>query len=72
MPEEIFTDDEFQTILPRAQKCLVYRPRKGDKVKVKLRTKKRLYTYKVSPAAAERLLRGLKIPLVEVGRKSEQ
>ncbi|MFW9992911.1 MAG: hypothetical protein ACFFD4_12785 [Candidatus Odinarchaeota archaeon] len=72
MPEEIFSDEEFKAILPRAQKCLIYRPREGEKVKVKLRTRKKLYTYKVSPTEAEKLLRGLKIPLIEIGRKIEK
>ncbi|MHA1170332.1 MAG: hypothetical protein ACTSP4_13605 [Candidatus Hodarchaeales archaeon] len=72
MPEEIFSTDEFQAILPRAQKCLVYRPKSGETVKVKLRTKNKLYTYKVSPAEAEKLLRNLKIPLEEVGRTREK
>jgi len=64
MPREIQSEEEFQTILPRAIECRV--KRLPDIVKLKLRTQRHLYSYKCDPATADRLLGGLKIPIVDV------
>ena len=64
MPHEIKTEEEFIAISERASEVRVKRFR--DVVKLKLRTPHRLYTLKTDPSTAERLLSGLKIPVVEV------
>ncbi|MFX1513831.1 MAG: hypothetical protein ACFFCQ_14700 [Promethearchaeota archaeon] len=63
MPAELTSVEEFVEIAKRASKCLV--KRHGDVIKLKLRTKKRLYTYKTSPSEAERLISGLNIEIEE-------
>ena len=64
MPREINSEDEFLSIVDRASTCIV--KRLHDVVKLKLRTPRYLYTFKCDPPTAERLLRGLKIPIVDV------
>ncbi len=64
MPREIQSEEEFIKILERAIECRVKRLR--DSVKLKLRTPRLLYTYKCDPGSAERLLSGLKIPIIDV------
>lgn len=64
MPAEIFDLEEFVKISERASECRVKRSK--DVVKLKLRTKRRLYTIKLSEAEAEEALKRLKCPIVEV------
>lgn len=64
MPRELFDPDEFMEIMERAIECRV--KRKGDVVKLKLRTKNMLYTLKVSPEEAEVILSRVRVPVVEV------
>lgn len=64
MPRELFDPDEFLEIMERAIECRV--KRKGDVVKLKLRTKHMLYTLKVSPEEAEVILSRVTVPVVEV------
>ncbi|HID17698.1 TPA: hypothetical protein EYP26_05340 [Candidatus Bathyarchaeota archaeon] len=64
MPAEIFDLEEFVKISERASECRVKRSK--DVVKLKLRTKRRLYTIKLSEAKAEEALKRLKCPIVEV------
>jgi len=64
MPRELFDPDEFMEIMERAIECRV--KRKGDVVKLKLRTKHMLYTLKVSPEEAEVILSRVTVPVVEV------
>ena len=61
MPEEIFSIEEFNALLPSAVE--VRRKIKSDKdvVKLKIRTKKKLYTYKVSAKDSERIWNAIKI-----------
>ena len=63
MPKELKSKDEFQKLLESATEVRV--SRKGDEVKVKLRTKEALYTFKTTGADADALIKGLKTPVVE-------
>ena len=64
MPAEIFDPDEFVEISERADYCAVKRLR--DIVKLKLRTSKRLYTFKVKPIGAEELIKKLRCEIREI------
>jgi len=64
MPIEIYDKDEFVNISERAIKCTV--KRLGNYVKIKLKTKRRLYTIKVKAEEAEELINRLKIKCSEV------
>ncbi len=64
MPREIFNEEKFIEISEYAIHCRVKRLK--DKVKLKLRTKKILYTYKTDPATAERLLRNISCDIIEL------
>ncbi|MFX0115804.1 MAG: hypothetical protein ACFFB3_14740 [Candidatus Hodarchaeota archaeon] len=65
MPHEVQAE-EFMELVPLASKCLVKRDRRIQQVKLKLRTKSRLYTLKTSPEEAERILGRLNIPVEEI------
>jgi len=64
MPVEIHDKDEFVKISERAIKCII--KRLGDYVKIKLKTKKKLYTIKVKAEEAEELISRLKIKCSEI------
>jgi hypothetical protein len=64
MPREIRTKEEFQKLLSEATEVRILRS--DDKAKLKLRTPKRLYTLQTSAAEADALVKGLKIPVVEL------
>ncbi|MHA1972363.1 MAG: hypothetical protein ACTSW1_05185 [Candidatus Hodarchaeales archaeon] len=66
MPEELKTKDEFMTTLPLASVCYVKRLKNSDVVKLKLRTKKRLYTFKTTPKEANKIVQNLNIPVEEI------
>lgn len=63
MPRRISDADEFRRLADSAEYCRVVR--RGDRVKLKLRTAKVLYTYVTDEAEAEELLKGLKIEATE-------
>ncbi|MBY8981927.1 MAG: hypothetical protein KGD57_03200 [Candidatus Lokiarchaeota archaeon] len=64
MPKEIFDEEEFVNLSDRAVHCRVKRVK--DTVKLKLRTKKILYTYKTDPISADRLLRNISCDIIEL------
>ncbi|MBS7655981.1 hypothetical protein KEJ50_05735 [Candidatus Bathyarchaeota archaeon] len=64
MPAEIFSIEEFIKLSDSALECRVKRT-KGV-VKLKLRTKKKLYTIKLKESEAEEALKKVKCPIVEV------
>jgi large subunit ribosomal protein L38e len=65
MPKEIFDEERFLNIAEqRAIHCRV--KRKKDTVKLKLRTKKYLYTLKTDPSTAERLLNQVPCDVIEL------
>ncbi|MFX1478119.1 MAG: hypothetical protein ACFFCI_08300 [Promethearchaeota archaeon] len=64
MPREIFDEEKFLELSEFAIHCRVKRLK--DLVKLKLRTKKTLYTYKTDPVTAERLLRNITCDIIEL------
>ncbi|MBY9007213.1 MAG: hypothetical protein KGD63_10695 [Candidatus Lokiarchaeota archaeon] len=64
LPKEIFNEEEFVNLSDRAVHCRVKRVK--DTVKLKLRTKKTLYTYKTDPSSAERILRDISCDIIEL------
>ncbi len=64
MPIEVHSKEEFMKIAERASECRV--KRLGSVVKLKLRTKKYLYTLKVKPEEADEILKNIKVKIVEV------
>jgi len=64
MPRELFDEKKFLELSEHAYDCRV--KRKGDVVKLKLRTKKILYTYKTSPELAEALLSQISCDVIEL------
>ncbi|MBY8980785.1 MAG: hypothetical protein KGD72_10365 [Candidatus Lokiarchaeota archaeon] len=64
MPKEIFDEEKFLELSELAIHCRVKRVK--DVVKLKLRTKKHLYTYKTDPTTADRLVRGLSCDIIEL------
>jgi hypothetical protein len=66
LPEELKSNEEFMTTLGLASICYVKRLKNSDVVKLKLRTKKRLYTYKTTPNEANQIIKNLNIPVEEI------
>jgi len=64
MPKEIFDEEKFLELAELAIHCRVKRVK--DEVKLKLRTKKHLYTYKTDPATADRIVRELSCDIIEL------
>jgi len=64
MPREIFDEEKFLELSESAIHCRVKRLK--DLVKLKLRTKKILYTYKTDPLSAERILRNISCDIIEL------
>jgi len=64
MPEEVFDVERFIEISERASVCRVRRLK--DVVKLKLRTRRKLYTIKLKPEEAEEVLGRIRCEIVEV------
>lgn len=64
MPAEIFDVEEFIRLSEKAEYCRIKRLK--DVVKLKLRTRKRLYTLKVDPAKVDEIVKNLKCEIREV------
>ena len=64
MPREIFDEEKFIELSEFAVHCRVKRLK--EVVKLKLRTKKVLYTFKTEPTTAERLLRTIPCDVIEL------
>ena len=64
MPKEVKDIDEFVELSERAEYCAVKRLK--DRVKLKLRTRKYLYTLKVDPLKAEEVIKKMRCEIVEV------
>ncbi len=64
MPHEVSTKQDFQKLIPSATEVRVVRD--GDNAKLKLRTKHGLITFKTSGEEADTLIKGLKIPVIEI------
>jgi len=64
MPEEILDANKFVEIANRADYCAIKRLK--NEVKLKLRTRRQLYTLKTDPAKAEEILKKLSCEIREV------
>jgi len=64
VPREIFNEEKFLELAEFAVHCRVKRVK--DVVKLKLRTKKILYTYKTDPTSAENLLKQINCDIIEL------
>ena len=64
MPREIFDEEKFIEIAEYAYHCRVKRLK--EVVKLKLRTKKTLYTFKTDPQSAENLLKNVRCEIIEL------
>ena len=63
MPSEVTSKDELRNLLKVALEVRVVR--KEDSAKVKVRTKKGLYTFKTTGTEADALVKGVKAAIVE-------
>jgi hypothetical protein len=63
VPKQVNSADEFKKLVPSANLLKVVRM--DDKVKLKLRTKKTLYTYVASKDEAEALIKDSKLEVDE-------
>jgi len=64
LPREVTDEEKFLELAEHSYHCRVKRLK--DIVKLKLRTKKILYTLKTDPVSAERLLRNIKCDIIEL------
>jgi len=64
LPVEVFDADEFVGLSEFAEVCRAKRV--GNSVKLKLRTRGKLYTLKLEPSEAEAVIKRLRCSLVEV------
>jgi len=64
MPSEIKSKDEFLKILPLAYECRIKQHK--DYVKIKLRTKRRLYTFKTTHETLNELLPLIKCQIINL------
>jgi len=63
MPHEIKDLTKLDDIIAQSTECRVKRI--GDMVKIKFRTKKKLYTIKVSVSEAEAIRARISVPIVD-------
>ena len=63
MPGELTSMDQLKAMLKEATEVRIVRDE--EQAKVKLRTKKGLYTFKTTGDQADTIVKGLKIPVVE-------
>jgi len=63
LPEEVLDIEDFVKLSERAAICEIKRSR--DVVKLKLRTARKLYTFKANPAEAEQITKRLKCKVTE-------
>jgi hypothetical protein len=64
VPREIASKEEFEKLAEGATEVRVVR--KGENAKVKLRTPEALYTFKTTTEEADGLIKGVKLPVVEI------
>lgn len=70
MPTQIFDAKKFKELVPRAEEIRV--ARSDGKTKLKLRTKRMLYTYVTTDEEAEKLLKGIDKPVVDLTEKPKK
>ena len=66
MPKEIKDVEEFIRLSEKAEYCLVKKAKKEDTVKLKIRTKRYLYTLKTTPEKADEILKNVKCEIREI------
>jgi hypothetical protein len=64
MPRELKSKDEFEKMLESALEVRVLK--EDDTAKIKLRTAVTLYTFKTTPEEADSLVKGVKVPVLEL------
>lgn len=64
MPKELKTEKEFRSVINRSIECRVLKQK--NHVKIKLRTKNILYTYKTSEDKLNNLTKDVKIPIITI------
>jgi hypothetical protein len=64
MPKEIKDKAQFEKLLENVTEVRV--AKRGDEAKVKLRTTEALYTFKTTASEADSMVKGTKVPVVEV------
>ncbi len=63
MPKEILDPEEFLALAEKASECRI--KRLGDVTKIKLRTRRQLYTLKIDSSKAGELLEKIRCPKKE-------
>jgi hypothetical protein len=63
MPSELASKEQFKKLLEKAVEVRV--ARKGEVAKLKVRTRKGLFTLKTTGEEADKLVKDLKVPVVE-------
>ena len=69
MPAEVTDVNFFTELADKANTCYVMRH--SNQVKVKLKTRKRLYTIKLGPSEADAMLKNLKCEIVELSKEKK-
>ncbi|MCJ7761145.1 hypothetical protein MUP59_08425 [Candidatus Bathyarchaeota archaeon] len=69
MPTEVTDVTFFTKLAEKAETCRVVR--QGDQVKVKLSTRRRLYTIKMGATEADSILKNLKCKIVELSKEKK-
>jgi len=69
MPSEVADREQFMKLAEKAEHCRVVR--KGDEVKLKLRTPHRLYTMRLDAGEAEAVLKELKCRVFELNKEKK-
>jgi len=69
MPTEVTDVASFTKLAEKAETCRVMR--QGNQVKVKVSTKKRLYTIKMGATEADSMLKNLKCKIVELSKEKK-
>tara|TARA_B100001179_G_C18522764_1_gene373546 strand:- start:529 stop:726 length:198 start_codon:yes stop_codon:yes gene_type:complete len=64
LPKELKTEKEFRSVINRSIECRVLKQK--NHVKIKLRTKNILYTYKTSEDILNNLTKDVKIPIITI------
>jgi hypothetical protein len=64
MPHELTSKEQFNELLKDAVEVRVVRDE--ETAKVKIRTKRGLYTFKTTGEEADQLLKGTKVPVVKI------
>jgi hypothetical protein len=70
MPKQIFDVEKFLELTEDAEECRV--KRMSGEVKLKLRTRKYLYTFITDPQQAETILQQVKCQIVEARPQTEE